>query len=64
MSTNRNEYKDKYNKDNYKRIAVHIKPDDYYIIDDYCKDNNISKARFVVAACKAYIMQHINFDED
>ncbi|MCM1329962.1 MAG: hypothetical protein NC253_11035 [Ruminococcus sp.] len=45
----------KYNKENYKKIQANVKPEDYQIIDDYCKNNKISKAKFIVEACKFYI---------
>ena len=45
----------KYNKDNYKKIQANIKPDDYTIIDDYCKKSGMSKAQLIVDACKEYI---------
>ena len=45
----------KYNKDNYKKIQANIKPDDYKMIDDYCKNSGMSKAQLIVAACKEYI---------
>ena len=45
----------KYNKDNYKKLQANIKPDDYQMIDDYCKDSGMSKAQLIVAACKEYI---------
>ena len=45
----------KYNKDNYKKIQANIKPDDYQMIDDYCKNSGMSKAQLIVAACKEYI---------
>ena len=48
----------KYNKDNYKKIQANIKPDDYKMIDDYCKDSGMSKAQLIVAACKEYINKH------
>ena len=48
----------KYNKDNYKKIQANIKPDDYQMIDDYCKDSGMSKAQLIVAACKEYINKH------
>ncbi|MDE6600270.1 MAG: hypothetical protein K2K34_09360 [Oscillospiraceae bacterium] len=52
------EYKKEYAKSHYKRILAEIKPDDYSLIDDYCKKNNISKAKFIVDACKYYIDSH------
>ena len=48
----------KYNKENYKKIQANVKPDDYTMIDDYCKKNDISKAKFIVEACKYYIENH------
>lgn len=48
----------KYNKENYKKIQANVKPDDYSLIDDYCKKNKISKAKFIVEACKYYIETH------
>ena len=47
-----------YNKKNYKDLSAKIKPDDYTIIDDYCKSHDISKAKFIVEACKYYIENH------
>ena len=47
-----------YNKKNYKDLSAKIKPDDYSMIDDYCKKNDISKAKFIVEACKYYIENH------
>ena len=48
----------KYNKDNYKKIQANIKPDDYDIIDNYCKNIGMSKAQLIVTACKEYINKH------
>lgn len=48
----------KYNKENYKQFKVNLKPDDYSMIDDYCKNNKISKAKFILEACKFYIENH------
>lgn len=50
--------KAKYNKEHYKQLKIEIKPDDYDVIDDYCKNNKISKAKFIVEACKYYIETH------
>ncbi|MDE6746015.1 MAG: hypothetical protein K2J72_05175 [Oscillospiraceae bacterium] len=58
---NRNEYMREYrnkNKDSIKQLKADIKSDDYSLIDDYCKNNNISKAKFIVDACKYYIENH------
>ncbi len=58
---NRNEYMREYrnkNKDSIKQLKVDIKSDDYSLIDGYCKNNKISKAKFIVEACKYYIDNH------
>ncbi len=48
----------KYNKENYKKIQANVKPEDYDLIDGYCKSQKISKAKFIVEACKFYIDNH------
>ena len=48
----------KYSSIHYQGLTVKIKPSDYNMIDSYCKDNNISKASFIVKACKDYINNH------
>lgn len=48
----------KYNKENYKKIQANVKPEDYDLIDGYCKSKKISKAKFIVEACKFYIDNH------
>ena len=45
----------KYNKDNYKKLQANIKPVDYDIIDNYCKNSGMSKSQLIVVACKEYI---------
>ncbi len=45
----------KYNQLNYKQLKAQIKPEDYDLIDTYCKENNISKAQLIVKAIKYYI---------
>ena len=50
--------KAKYNKEHYKQLKIEIKPEDYDFIDVYCKKNDISKAKFLVEACKYYIENH------
>ena len=62
---NRNDYMREYrskNKDNIKQLKADIKPDDYNIIDAYCKGNGVSKAQFIVAACKYCIDNNIDLD--
>lgn len=54
------EYKKNFNKLNYKRINLNIKPADFDIIDRYCKDIGISKAKFIIAACKYCIDNNID----
>ena len=48
----------KYNAKTYKQLKINIRPSDYDIIDNYCKDNNISKASLILNACKEYINNH------
>ncbi len=50
----------KYNKANYKKIQANIKPDDYSMIDTYCKTNDISKAQIIVKAIKYCIDNNID----
>ncbi len=60
---NRNEYMREYrnkNKDSIKQLKADIKSDDYDLIDGYCKKNDISKAKFIIEACKHYIDNHGN----
>lgn len=53
-----------YNKLNYKQLKANLKPDDYMMIDNYCKMSNISKAKFIVAACRYCIENNVKlFDE-
>ena len=47
-----------YNKRNYKDLSAKIKPEDYDLIDGYCKSQKISKAKFIVEACNFYIDNH------
>ena len=39
----------------YKKLQVNIKIPDFEIIDNYCKDMEISKAQFVCSACKYFV---------
>ncbi len=50
----------KYNKANYKQLKANIKPEDYKLIDDFCKDNNISKAAMIVNSVKYCIENNID----
>lgn len=63
-NTKHNEYMREYRKrKTFKQLKADIKPDDYLIIDDYCKKSNISKAKFVVKCCKYCIDHDIIFDD-
>lgn len=57
------EASNKYNKENYKQLKANIKPDDYNVIDTYCKGKGVSKAQFIVAACKYCIENNIDLDK-
>ena len=62
-SDNKNAYNIGYNKVNYKQLKAFIKPNDYNLIDDYCKAKNVSKANLIVKACKYVINNDINLDD-
>lgn len=51
--------KDKYDKENYRTLQAKIKLNEYNVIDEYCKQFDISKARFIVWACNYFISQGI-----
>ena len=53
-------YKNKYRDTKYKQIAIAIKPADYTIIDNYCKQHNISKAALIVRAVRYCIGHNID----
>ena len=53
-------YNKEYNSKKYKQLKVEIKPEDYSLIDNYCKNNNISKAQFIVKSCKYVIKNDID----
>ena len=50
----------KYNKANYKQLKANVKPDEYKMVDDYCKNNNISKAALIINAIKYCIDNNID----
>ena len=59
-----NEYMREYRKrKTFKQLKVEIKPENYSLIDNYCKNNNISKASFIVKSCKYIIDNNIKFKE-
>ena len=45
----------KYSNAHYRALTVKIKPEHYQTIDNYCKDNNISKASLIIKAVTKYI---------
>ena len=51
----------KYNKANYKQLKANIKPEDYKLIDEFCKNNDISKASMIVNSVKYCIENNIDF---
>ena len=48
------------NSKNIKRIVVDLKPEEYDMIGNYCKNNNIAKTRFIVKCCKYVIDNKID----
>lgn len=63
-NTKHNEYMREYRKrKTFKQLKVDIKPEDFTIIDNYCKDMGISKAKFIVKCCKYCIDHDIDFDD-
>ena len=56
-------YNKEYNSKKYKQLKVEIKPENYSLIDNFCKNNNISKASFIVKSCKYIIDNNIQFKE-
>ena len=54
----------KYNKANYKQLKANIKPEDYELIDNFCKDNDISKAQFIIKSCKYIIENNIDLKSE
>ena len=57
-----NAYKAAYNKNHYKQMKVDLKPEVVDKILNYCKDMNISKAKFVQLAC-LYVIDNDLFSE-
>ena len=53
----------RYRAKNYKQFSVDIKKEDYNFIDEYCKNNNISKAKLCVSAIKYCIENNIKFND-
>ena len=53
-------YNNEYNSRNYKKMTMTLKPDDIDIIDNYVSKLGISKAKFIIAACKYCIDNNID----
>lgn len=53
----------KYKEGKYKKFSADIKIEDYNYIDEYCKSNNISKAKLCVSAIKYCIDHNIKFED-
>ena len=57
-------YKNNYRDTKYKQIAIAIKPNDYTMIDNYCKMHGISKAALITRAVKYCIGHNIDLTTD
>lgn len=53
-------YKNNYRDTKYKQIAIAIKPNDYTMIDNYCKMHGISKTALIVRAIRYCIGHNID----
>lgn len=47
-----------------KNLSVKISPTDYNILDTYCKTVTVSKAVFIVRACKYCIKHNIDLSKE
>ncbi|MCL2054618.1 MAG: hypothetical protein FWG90_09355 [Oscillospiraceae bacterium] len=54
----------KYTAKNYKRFAADIRIADYELIDNYCKENNISKPKLLVNAFKYCVKNNVNLKSE
>ncbi len=54
------EYNNNYNKSHYKNINIRVKPEINKMLEDYCKDMNISKATFITNVVKYIIDNNID----
>ncbi len=54
------EYNNNYNKKHYKNINIRIKPEINEMLENYCKDMNISKATFITNAVKYIVDNNID----
>ena len=53
----------KYKEGKYKKFSADIKIEDYNFIDEYCKNNDISKAKLCVSAIRYCIDNNIKFND-
>lgn len=53
----------RYKEGKYKKFSADIKIEDYNFIDEYCKNNNISKAKLCVNAIKYCIDNNIKLND-
>lgn len=51
-----------YMKEKYKDIKIHCKLSEYDIIDNFCKDLQISRQKFMIN-CALYIINHDMLDD-
>ena len=57
-----NAYIQAYMKEKYKDIKIHCKLSEYDIIDNFCKDLQISRQKFMIN-CALYIINHDMIDD-
>ena len=55
--------KKKYMDKTYKNLAIHTRPENVQLIDDYCKSIGLSKAATIVNAIKYLIENNVNLAE-
>ena len=55
--------KKKYMDKTYKNLAIHIRPENVQLIDNYCKSIGMSKAATIVNAIKYLIENNVNLAE-
>lgn len=54
---NKKEYDKKYKKEHYARLVADLSPELKKRVDDYCRDNKISKAEFIRRAIDMFEKQ-------
>lgn len=58
LKNNKSNYTMSYNKKMYKQLKFDVKPEFYEMFNNYCTDNNISKAELLRTAIMEYIDNH------